>query len=184
MVAAELLVILAISGLLLRPSLAQLRETLATLPGRYAAICLASAGLLLAGHAISRNEDTYPLVAWDMYTERHPGDPQFVDYDGVLANGRDERLLLGRLFPAGGRHLRERIDSAAVAATRDSLSPGHQLAVAQLDSLLAAVATTYDAQHSGDSLRAIRLFLGTVPARAYTGPQSIDRRLIHEYRAR
>lgn len=179
---SELLVILAVSGLLLWPARARLRDAFTTLPKRYAAACLTSVGLLLVGHAGSRNEATYPLVAWDMYTEHHPGDAPFVDYVGVLDSGREERLLLGRLFPAGGRHLRARIDSASVAVTRDSQAPGHQRAMAQLDSLLAAVAATYDAQHPADFINTIRVWLGTVPARTYTGPQSISRRLIHEYR--
>jgi hypothetical protein len=182
MVMSELLVILAVSGLLLWPARARLRDVFTTLPPRYAAACLTSAGLLLAGHVISRNEDAYPLVAWDMYTENHPGDAQFVDYVGVLDSGREERLLLARLFPAGGRHLRARIDSAAVAVTRDSPSPAHRNAMVRLDSLLAAVAATYDARHPADSINSIRVWLGTVPARSYTGPQSIRRRLIHEYR--
>ena len=148
------------------------------LPRPYLLACLTSVGLLLAGHAIARNEDTYPLVAWDMYTDSRSGDPTFVDYVGVLANGREERLLLGRLFPAGGRHLRARIDSVAEATVRES-SQG-----VQLDSLLAAVVIAYDARHPTDSLRAVQLWLGTVPVRAYTGPQSISRRLIHEYTAR
>ena len=174
-VIVEFLVILALNALLLFPSRARLRDVFTALPWPYALVCLTSVGLLLAGHAISRNEDTYPLVAWDMYTENQPGDPHFVDYVGVLASGREERLLLGRLFPAGGRHLRARIDSAAEATVRES-SRG-----VQLGSLLAAVVIAYDARHPTDSLRSIRVLLGTVPARAYTGPQSISRRLIYEY---
>lgn len=179
---AELAVIMAASALLLWPARARLRNVITTLPVRYVMACLTSIGLLLIGHAITRNEDTYPLVAWDMYTVNDPRDPQFVDYVGVLASGREERLLLARLFPAGGRHFRARVDHASLAVADDSL-PGHQQAIDQLDRLLAAVATAYDAQHPSDSVRVIRLWLGTVPAQAYAGPQSIRRRLIHEYTA-
>lgn len=178
---AEIAVVLVIGTLLLWPARARLRADFATLPGPYALACLVFPGLLLLGQAIDHNEDTYPLVAWDMYTANEPGDPIFVEYIGHLASGGEERLLLAQLFPAGGRHLRARLDSVALKVDRETDTTSRQRAAGQLDSLLTAVAAAWASRHPADSIRAIRVQLGIVPARSYTGPGSISRRVIHEY---
>jgi hypothetical protein len=116
-----------------------------------------------------------------MYTVSNPADPRFIDYVAVLGDGREERLLLGQLFPEGGRHLRARIDAAAYAIDGATASAP---AIAHLDTMLDAVAGRYRVLHATDSVASIRLWLGTVPARHFTGVSSIRRRLLHEYRPR
>lgn len=177
----EAAVIVLLSTLVLWPVRRLLLERLDAIPRRYALFCVASLASLLVGHVASRGEATYPLTAWDMYTVSNPSDPRFVDYLAELSTGQEVRLLMGQLFPSGGRHFRARIDEAAYAVDE---APSSQVAaaLAHLDDMLAAVTEKYTAQHPGDSIRAIRLWIGTVPARHYSGPASISRRLLHEYR--
>ena len=179
----EAAVTVAIALLLTWPVRARLWALATTVPPRYALFSVASLVILLAGHMISRGAATYPLTAWDMYTVSNPADPQFIDYIAALSSGREERLLMGRLFPAGGRHFRARVDSAAFAVERSQPGQNRQ-AIDHLDTMLAAVARSYNAQHHAQSVRVIRLWVGTVPAQKYRGPASISRRLLYEYQAR
>ena len=165
----------ALAALLLWPVRAQLVAIASAIPRRYTLFCLGGALLMVGGQVASSGEATYPFADWDMYTVRRPDDPRFVDYSAELSNGREERLLIGQLFPAGGRHFRARIDQVAFAIEQDPR------AIDDLDAMLAAVAQAYAAQHSPDSVRTIRLWSVTVPARNYRGPASISRKLLREY---
>jgi hypothetical protein len=176
--AVELLVIVALAAVSLWPARASVREIVAGLPLRYLAFSVTVVVLLLAGHAISRQAETYPLTEWDMYTTSDPSDPRFVDYMAVLPDGREQRILVAELFPAGGRHLRARIDQMVFAVEQ---SRGVQ-PFAQLDTMLFALRQAWREQHPADSLDAIRVVIGTVPAKQYRGPASITRTLLHEYR--
>lgn len=179
----EAAVNVAIALVLLWPVRVRLRAVLASIPRRYAVTCIAGLCLLLAGHEVSRGDVTYPLAGWDMYTRSDPSDPRFVEYVAELEGGREEPLLLGELFPDGGRHFRARVDQAAYAL--DAAAPGERpQAAAHLDTVLDAIALRYREVHAADSVRAIRLWIGSVPAQHYRGPASITRRLLLEYETR
>lgn len=171
----------ALAVILLWPVRAHLRSIAASIPRRYLLFCLGGALVLVAGQVASHAEATYPVTDWDMYTLRRPDDPRFIDYMAELSSGREERLLIGRLFPAGGRHFRARIDSVAFAIDAQGASPDPR-AIGDLETMLSAVASAWGAQHPGDSVRHIRLWSVTVPARDYRGPASISRTLLREYR--
>jgi len=178
---AEAAVNIGLAVLLTWPVRAPLGAVFAAVPRRYALFILASLGLMLAGHVASRGDATYPLTGWDMYTVSNPADPRFVDYVAVRADGREERVFMGQLFPAGGRHFRARLDAAAFAIEQSP--PGQNAeSIARLDSMLAAVAMMWRTQHPADSLLSIRLMVGSVPAQHYAGPASISRNLLREYR--
>lgn len=179
----EAVVIVAICVASLWPVRRQLALVARAIPRSYAAVSLLGAGLLLAGHVISRGEATYPITAWDMYTASNPDNPRYVDYMAELRSGREVRLLIASLFPAGGKHLRGRVDAAAFAVQRATGGPDEQRAVAELEALLVAVTREYEARHPQDPIRTIRLWVGTVPARNYAGPASISRTLLREYHA-
>jgi hypothetical protein len=179
----EAVVIVAISVAMLWPVRRQLAAIARLIPNAYRMTSLLGAGLLLGGHVISRGEATYPVTAWDMYTASNPDDPRYVDYLAELRSGREVRLLIAQLFPAGGKHLRGRVDAAAFAVQRAMNGPDEQRAVAELEALLMAVTREYEARHPEDPIRTIRLWIGTVPARNYEGPASISRALLREYHA-
>ena len=179
----EALVIVALSVALLWPVRARLREIAMAIPFRYALCCLAGCLLLLGGQMVSSGETTYPFPDWNMYTVSNPADPRFVDYMAELSSGREVRLLIAQLFPAGGRHFRARIDHAAYATDPAQGGSDNPQAEADLDALLAAVTRQYNARHPGETIRTIRLLVGTVPARNYHGPESISRHLLREYHA-
>lgn len=179
----ESLVIILLAAAMLWPVRTRLREIALAIPRPYVLCCLVGCLLLIGGQMASSGKTTYPFPDWDMYTASMPDDPRFVDYMAELSSGREERLLIARLFPAGGRHFRARIDQAAYAMERAVGGAGEREAVAELDALLAAVTQQYNSRYPGKTIRAIRLWIGTVPARNYGGAESISRRLLREYHA-
>jgi hypothetical protein len=179
---SEAVVDVVLAVVFLWPVHASLRAIVLAIPRRYTLFCLGGMILLLGGQIVSRGEATYPLTDWNMYTVRLADDPRFIDYMGELSSGRETRLLIGRLFPAGGRHFRARIDKAAFAIARTDSGSPDQRAIDDLDAMLASLARAYTLQHPGESVRKIRLWSATVPARDYKGPASISRQLLREYR--
>lgn len=160
----------------------RIRTLLSSIPRRYALAHFASIGILIGAQAAGESEAYYPLADWGMYTTSYLEDPHFFDYTAELASGREERLLIGRLFPAGGTLFRARIDDAAEAIEKAGSGSVDPATVGKLDSMLAAIAGKHDADHPGDPVRAIHLWSGTMSVGKHGNPSSLSRRLIHEYR--
>jgi hypothetical protein len=174
---------IAIALTLLWPVRTRIGAILSAIPRRYALFSITSLVVLIGAQAAGEGEALYPLTDWGMYTTSLHEDHRYVDYTAELSSGRQVRLLIGRIFPAGGMYLRRRIDDnvdAIEAPASGSIDP---VAVDKLDAMLAAIARKYDTLHPGDPVRTIRLWRGTVSLRDDKGT-TISRRLIYEYHAR
>ncbi|HEY7471079.1 MAG TPA: hypothetical protein VIE68_01905 [Gemmatimonadota bacterium] len=173
---------IAIVTACLWPIRARIRAVLSSIPRSYALFPVASVALLIGAQATDEGERIYPLTDWGMYSRSFVEDPRFIDYEAELSSGREEPLLIGRLFGATGALLRSRIDDSARAIDESgSVDPA---AIERLDAMLAAIAREYDADHPGDPIRTIRLWSGTVSVGGPDRQVRTSRRLIHEYRAR
>lgn len=177
----EAVVIIALTAALLWPIRTRLREIALAIPRPYVLACLFGWILMLGGQIVSSGSTTFPFPAWDLYTASFPNDPRFVDYMAELSDGKETRLLIAELFPAGGRYFRAQIDRAVFATEPAQDGSVDPQALANLDALLAGVTRQYSARHSGQTIRSIRLWVGTVPARNYHGPASITRSFLREY---
>lgn len=162
------------------PVRARIRALLSSIPRPYALFSVSSVVVLIGAQAVGDGEEHYPLTDWGMYTRSLLEYPRFIDYTAELSSGREERLLIGRLFPAGGTHLRMRIDDAA-EAVEGSGSGSARAAIDKLDAMLGAIARKYDADHPGDPVRKVRLWRGTMSVPDHGVPSTTSRRLIHEY---
>lgn len=176
----EAIVNVALTVILLWPVRRSLASIFGAVPRRYLAISIASIALLIASESLTRSNTAYPLAEWDMHTVALTTDPEFIDYTIVRADGVEERLLIGRMFPVFGRKLRARIDR--IARMADSTNSGSSEAQDALDAMLAAVGQRYVDGHPGVAVQSIRLWMCTIPVLHYTGPDSITRRLMQEYR--
>jgi len=168
---------------LLWPVRARIGAILSAIPRRYALFSVTSVVVLIGAQAAGEGEALYPLTDFGMYTTSLVGDHRFVDYTAELSSGREERLLIGRLFPVGGMYLRRRIDDDVDAVESPGSGSIDPMAVDKLDAMLAVIARKYDSLHPGDPVRTIRLWRGTVSLRDDKGT-TISRRLIYEYHTR
>jgi hypothetical protein len=177
----EAVVIVALSVAVLWPVRLRLGEIAAAIPRRYVLGCLLLWMAMLGGQMATSGKTTYPFPDWDLYTASIPNDPRFVDYMAELSSGREVRLLIGELFPAGGRYFRAQIDHAVYATESGPGGSVDAQAASDLDAFLAGVTRQYNARHPQETIRSIRLWVGTVPARNYHGPGSISRHFLREY---
>jgi hypothetical protein len=175
----------AIVSTLLWPVRARIGAILSAIPRRYALFSVSSLVVLIGAQAAGEGEAFYPLTDFGMYTTSLLKDEhRFVDYTAELSSGREERLLIGQLFPAGGMYLRRRIDDSVDAIESSGSGPINPVAVETLDAMLAAISRKYDSLHPGDPVRTIRLWRGTVSLRDPGASRTISRRLIYEYHPR
>lgn len=170
---------------LLWPVRSRIGAILWAIPRRYALFSVTSLVVLIGAQAAGEGEAFYPLTDFSMYTTSLLRDHhRFVEYTAELSSGREERLLIGRLFPAGGMYLRRRIDDSVDAIESPGSRSNNPVAVDALDAMLAAIARKYDSLHPADPVRTVRLWRGTVSLRDHKSPSTIPRRLIYEYQAR
>lgn len=170
---------------LLWPIRARIGAVLTSIPRRYSLFSVATLVVLIGAQVAGEGEAFYPLTDFGMYTTSlGEDDHRFVDYTVELSSGREERLFIGRLFPAGGMYLRRRIDDSAESIESSGSGAIDPAAVEKIDAMLAAIARKYDSLHPGDPVRTIRLWRATVSLRDPGGPGTSSRRLIHEYQAR
>lgn len=173
---------LAIALTLLWPVRARIGAILWAIPRPYALFSVGSLAILIGAQAAGEGEAVYPLTDFSMYTTSLDKDyHKFVEYTAELSSGREERLLIGRIFPIGGSYLRRRIDVDVDALESPGAGSSDPVAVDRLDAMLAAIARKYDALHPGDSVRTIRLRRRSVSLRDYRGTSTISGKLIYEY---
>ncbi|HET6616737.1 MAG TPA: hypothetical protein VFH69_02890 [Gemmatimonadota bacterium] len=172
----------AIGLALLWPVRGRIVATLSSIPLPYAFLSVTSLVLLIGAQASDEGEAIYPLTDFSMYTKSLTEDQHdFYEYTAELSSGREERLLIGRLFGTQGTYLRRRMNESAEAIESPESERVDSMAVGNLDAMLEALAEEYDTDHPRDSVRTIRVWKGTVSLRDPRGPSS--RRLIHEYHA-
>lgn len=167
---------------LLLPIRTRIRTILSAIPRRYALLSVGSLAILIGAQAAGEGEAVYPLTDFSMYTKSLDKDyHQFVEYTAELSSGREERLLIGQLFPTGGMYLRRRIDDNVDAIESRGSGSVDPAAVETLDAMLASIARKYDTLHPGDPVRTIRLRKGSVSLRDQRGTRTISGQWIHEY---
>ncbi|HJR52644.1 MAG TPA: hypothetical protein VJ982_02905 [Gemmatimonadota bacterium] len=172
---------LAIASTLLWPVRAHVRRTLSSIPRAYALFSVGSLAVLIGAQAAGEGEAVYPLTDFGMYTTSFDEEyTEFSEYTVELSSGREERLLIGRLFPVGGAYLRGRIDDNVEKVEIQEPGSNEGAAAARLDTMLASIAREYEARHPGDPVHTIRVSRAIVPLER-GGPEAISRHLIYEY---
>lgn len=167
---------------LLWPVRVRIRAILSAIPRPYALFSVGSLAILIGAQAAGDGEAVYPLTDFGMYSTSLDKDyHEFVEYTAQLSSGREERLLIGRLFPVGGSYLRRRIDDTVDAIESWGSGSVDRAAVEALDAMLASFAREYETLHPGDPVRTIRLRRGRASLRDRNGTITISRQPIYEY---
>ena len=154
----EIIMNTAIATMLLSPVRWRLRAIFSDIPRRYLACSLTLLVLLIVAQSTASSSGAYPLSEWNMHTVAVKADPEFIDYTILRSDGREDRLLVGRLFPIVGKKLRSRMDRFARAA-ESAGSVNHRDAAEGLDEMLARSSDAYAADHPGVTVRSVRVWL-------------------------
>ena len=79
---------------------AEVRRLFAALPRAARAAAGIALGAMLTAQLAGRAALTFPLGHWDMYGYRLATDPQYLEFSGITADGREVWLEVPREFPA------------------------------------------------------------------------------------
>ena len=156
-----------------------LRHLLTALPrrARLALACLL--GMLLAGQLAGRSIETFPFVRWDMYGTPPGGEPRYLEFTAVGADGVERPLNFASAFRALNRQVMnglERLDDA-IDTTRDEAIRRER--EARFVSTTQALARRWNAGHPESPVRRVRAWRVTVPL-PFHGRETIVRQLRRE----
>jgi hypothetical protein len=154
---------------------ATLAALFAALPGPARAATTLFSAMLMTGF-LAGHKETYPFVAWRMYSNQPTRDPIVPVVEGERRSGSRVGIELGPLLPAlGPRRLSHIVRQQAQALTTgDDTEDERRLS--DLRSTLLAIAGLYNARHPDDPLVRIRAFLAIVPLDATESPWLRHRR--------
>ena len=141
--------------------------------------------ILIGAQATGEGEAIYPLTDFGMYTvSLDTSVRELMEYTAELSSGREEQILIPRMFPVAGGYLRRRIDDNVDAIEHSRSGRPDPAAARKLDAMLAEVARRYAELHPADPPRVIRVWRSIVPLDARSGPERISRQLVYEYGVR
>jgi len=116
---------------------------------------------LIAGFFGGRDE-TYPFVAWRMYSGRPEGDPKVFRVDGETRAGAPVSINLDELIPAiAPRRLYHLVEELGRA--RPEADSGNEEGGGPLHATLVALGHLYNSRHGDDPLARIRLSVTEIP---------------------
>ncbi len=155
------------------------RRLLTALPRRARIGLACLLGALLVGQLAGRSVETFPFVRWDMYGTPHIGEPRYLEFTAVGADGVERPLNFARAFRAlnrqvmnGLERLDDSIDTARDEATRRA-QEARFVATAQ------ALARRWNDGHPEAPVRRVRAWRVTVPL-PFRGKETIVRQLRRE----
>jgi hypothetical protein len=162
-----------------------LRNLMSELRPGHQAFLLAFLVGMMAGQLIQRESNTFPLVAWSMFTKPVTGDPDYYEYvAGSLAGSEVELLARDELFPPPlGQNLMIHMGRLARSLAAGDSGARNLEEAARFDRLVRALAARYNELHPESSVKVVRVWRCTVPARTYHGRSSIRRELLWTIRA-
>src|SRR5207247_847143 len=109
---------------------------------------------LLAGHLIDMSTETYPLVAWSMFTRPVQGDPVYHQYTGTLEDGQQVELQFDQLFPDTlGRNTIHKMSRLAQSLAKSAPGDERQRHIAHYEATLQALGRKYNSTHAANPVR-------------------------------
>jgi hypothetical protein len=171
--------------ILLWPIRKRIGALLRAVPRPYALLSVGSLAVLIGAQATGEGEAIYPLTDFGMYTvSLDTSARELLEYTAELSSGREERLLIPRMFPVAGGYLRRRIDDNVDALEHSRSGRSDPATARKLDTMLAEVARRYAELHPEDPPRVIRVWRSVLPLDARSGPERSSRELVYEYGVR
>ena len=199
-------VLLIVAGLLLRPSIGKiwpwimegvlyvgcllllaahkpLRQMFESLPRRQQAFLVCLVGMMVVAQIWSQPKKSFPMVAWDMYSEVFPP-PIYYEYVGICEDGREIEFPAGSIFRSQHRTAPFRLNALwwQMNSTRDQAE--YEQLSQQYHSLLSALVKRFNEKHPETEVKRVRLVKCTMPRPAPGRELIVTRRLQQEFTIR
>ncbi len=162
----------------------EIRKLFASLPGTSQVGISILLAALMTVQLYGRDAKTYPLVFWDMYTDRDSGEPWFHDFSGRTRDGRELEINFARDYRGlsrkilfGLKDLKEELDEVPDGAPRAALE-------SEYEDTLRSLGAIYNRDHSDDPIASLRLWQTTIPTSPFRGFEFAERSLEREVEIR
>lgn len=152
-----------------------LRTLLGELDTGRRVLALGFFALLFAGQIASDSKRTYPFVQWKMYTSIRPG-TTWLEYEAGFASGDRRHYPFEEVGPRSSPRAFMGRFQRTVERVEKNPSALHGKDAAGLLADMRHLARLYNRRNQDDSITNITVYRRTVPVRAYTGPESVERR--------
>lgn len=174
-------VVLYLLGFLLLASCPPLHTLFVGIPKTQRWLMLSLAGILLVTQMRNRHQETFPFIPWNMYHMRFPQPPQYLEFIGVCPDGREVVIPVCRLFYSQLQTvfwrlqiLWNQMEAAPDQSTRQMYSD-------QFRSILLAIVSRFNQQHSDTNVIRVRVIHCTMPRPKPGLKLEVTRRLLTEY---
>jgi hypothetical protein len=160
-----------------------LRQMFESLPRGQRAFLLSLVGMMVVAQIWSQPLKSFPMVAWDMYSESSPP-PFYYEYVGICADGREIEFPAGSVFRSQHRtalfklnELWWKMNSTTDQAEYEQLSQRYH-------SLLTALVKRFNEQHPETQVQLVRLIECTMPKPAPGRKLNVTRWVQQEFTVR
>jgi hypothetical protein len=142
---------------------------------------LSLAGILLVAQIKDRPQQTFPFFPWNMYHGRFREPPQYLEYIGVCADGREVFIPMARVFSSQHRTAYWRLQNLwkEMEAAKDESK--RQQHADQFRLLLMAMVARFNDQHPGTDIMSVRVIQCSMPRPAPGLKLEVTRHLYKEY---
>lgn len=152
-----------LGGLSLLLASRQLRQTLRSLPRVPRLGLLWLVVLMVTVQVLNQRQNTFPVIAWAMYTKQMSGPPCYYEYIGICEDGREVVVPSMHVFRSQHRTMPWRLEdrmSKLDAAETDTERVERRHAY---QSLLSAMVKRFDQQHPELEIQRVRIVRCTMP---------------------
>ncbi|HQR08605.1 MAG TPA: hypothetical protein PLN21_17400 [Gemmatales bacterium] len=157
------------------------QQLFASIPKSQHRVVLCLGGILLVTQLLSRPQQTFPFIAWNMYSGRFAEPTQYLEYIGVGPDNQEMVIPIGKLFAAQHRtmfwhlnHLLKKVEAEPNQLIRKKYADQHQ---ALLDVYMARFNELYPEK----AVSRVRVIECTLSRPAPGVKLEVTRRLIGEY---
>lgn len=167
--------------LLLLATYPPLRQIFGRLPRAQRHALSGLTAVILVTQVLGQTQNTFPFIAWSMYTEQMPDPPTYFEYVGVRDDGAEVVIPAARLFRAQRRNILWQLEGRW-RRSQSAVDPDQREQLTQkFDSLLTALVDRFNAQQADDPVRRVRVVQCTLPRPAPGRKLNVTRRVLKEH---
>jgi hypothetical protein len=158
-----------------------IRSVLTAIPTPQRILLYSMAVVLVVTQLRNRPHESFPLIPWNMYNMRFSGNPQYLEYVGICADGKEVIIPVGTVFHSQERAvlwrlhmLWKQMDASASDAELQQLTDQFQM-------VLKSVVTRFNQQHPATDVVRVRVMECSLPQPAPGRKLDVTRQMLKEY---
>ena len=157
-----------------------LRQMFQALPSAQQLFLASLVGLMLVAQIWTQPQKSFPMVAWDMYTENIATSAYF-EYVGICEDGREVEFPVGRIFRSQHRTAMFKLNSLWWQMNSSTDDAQYQQNSERFHALLKALVMRFNEQHPDTQVSSVQIVACTMPKPAPGRKLNVTRRIQREF---